>query len=297
MAALAGAGLSSRAPTVPDITRPKAPPLVRRGDAGPDIRAESALIQRLSGGETLFGRMSRERVPIASLTKLMTALVLAENTAPLESVEFSAEAKRFGTADENRSAVAAGERLKAEDVTALIIIPSANDAAYAAAEHVALRLRPELASRPLTERIAAFVALMNERAQALGLPDTHFANPAGSDDPENYSTAEDLARLAAHIAGERPEIFALSRTREAFAFGAGGRRYSLVNTNPLLAEFPAMYASKTGFEDQARGTLLMLYQIARGDFVAIVLLRSPDRFADGRSAIGWLEANFSVESR
>ena len=90
------------------------------------------------------------------------------------------------------------------------------------------------------------------------------------------------------------------------AFGAGGRqgrasppagrRYGIVNTNPLLEEFPAVYGSKTGFDDLARGALLMVYRLSAQEPIAIVVLRSPDRTSDGRAAIRWLESSFMLES-
>lgn len=296
LAVLAVSAAISRAPTIPHLGTPPILKLLRRGTAEPELTAEAVLIERLKNGETLFGRNADARLPIASLTKLMTALLLAEEIEPLAEVEFSSSAKEIGAADDKRSAVLAGERLRAEDVLAMLLISSDNDAAYAVAEHVAARRRPELRSATFPERISAFVGLMNERAAELGLANTHFANPAGRDHPENFSSARDLGRLAAFIARERPALLAASRTRETFVFGARGRRYGLVNTDPLLGEFPALYGSKTGFEENAKGALLLLYQLAPDDPMAIVLLRSSDRFGDGRSAIGWLESGFMLES-
>lgn len=293
------AGGASRASRVSDIAPPRAalPKLVRTGEAELTVSAEGILIERLTTGEELFVRAADERLPIASLTKLMTALVLAEHSRPLDEITFSADAKQAGEPDDKRSSVPAGERLRAEDVARMLMISSDTDAAYAAAEHVILKRDPALLDAEFTTRIGAFVGLMNQRAFSLGLADTRFANPSGQDDPENYSSARDLARLADAIRGEHPELWSYSRTAETFIFGAAGQRYGLVNTNPLLLRFPAIFGSKTGFEDEARGTLVVLYEIARGDPVAIVLLRSRARASDGEAAIRWLEANFQLESK
>ncbi|MDP3727460.1 MAG: hypothetical protein Q8R35_02350 [bacterium] len=299
-AVLAGSAAISLAPTIPDIGTPPISKLLRRGTAEPGLSAEAVLIERLKSSETLWERNTDLRLPIASLTKLMTALLLAEVGQPLDAVEFSAEAKRIGGRDDKRSAAIIGERLRAEDMLRMLLISSDNDAAYAAAEYVALLHHPELANASFPDRTAAFVTLMNARAEALGLTHTHFANPAGSDDPANYSSARDLAALAKAIAKTYPELWAISRTHETFIFGEGGRRYGLVNTNPLLREYPAIYGSKTGYEDEAKGALLILYQLARDELFLIVLLRSADRFGpngDGRAAIQWLEENFVIESR
>lgn len=275
--------------------KPSAPRLLRKAGAPqPEVTALAVLVARLKTGEVLFERESGRRAPIASLTKLMTALVLAESVEPLREIPFGAEARGAGSPDEKRSAVRAGDTLKAEDVLTLLLVSSDADAAYAAAEYVAVLKRPELGEAPFGERIRAFVALMNERAGALGLADTRFANPGGSDDPENYSTARDLARLAASITERRPELWAATRIRETFVFGASGRRYGVVNTNPLLGEYPAIYGSKTGFDDDAQGTLAMLYRLSTDELIAMVLLKSHDRFADGRALIQWLESNFAI---
>lgn len=291
---LMAAASTSRTPFVEDGRAPRLR-LVRTGMDELSATAEAILVTRIRTDETLYARAADQRLPVASLTKLMTALLLAETAHPLELVSFSESVKQIGDPDDKRSTAAIGERLRAEDVARMLLISSDSDAAYAAAEHVALLRRPELAGGSFAERIALFVGLMNERAGTFGLANTHFANPTGSDDTMNYSSASDLARLAAFIADEHPELWALSRTVETFAFGASGRRHGLTNTNPLLGEFPAIYGSKTGYEAEARGALLVLYQLRRGELFAIVLLRSPDRFTDGRAAIRWLEENFKLE--
>ncbi len=290
------AGLSNRPVLRSESARPDAPRLARRGNDTPSLTAASALIQRLRNGEVLYERNADVSLPIASLTKLMTALLFTEEADSIESILFSAGATLAGRPDDKRSLVPAGERLKAEDVLALMLSASDSDAAFAAAEHVARRQQPELETAPFGERIAAFVGLMGRRAGALDLAGTHYGNPSGSEESENISTARDLMRLAGYITSVRPELWAASRLREGFAFGAGGRRYSFVNTNPLLGEFPAMYGSKTGFNNSARGALLLVYRLAPEEPIAIVLLRSGDRFGDGRAAIRWLELNFVLES-
>ena len=284
-ATIAELKMRERLPTGPRIIRVKA------GD--PDLTAEAAIALRLKTGETLYEREADRRLPVASLTKLMTALLLAEAGDPLSLVEFSAEAKEAGGPDGKRSAVVAGDRLKAEDVTKLLLASSDADAAYAAAEYVAGAGEP---AANFEERVRRFVGRMNERARALGLANTSFSNPAGTDGPDNFSSARDLSALAGEIERARPEIFAASRIIETFVFGASGARYGVVNTNPLLAEFPALLGSKTGFDDEARGALLLLYRLAPTDPVALVILRSADRFADGREFLEWLESSFVIES-
>ncbi|RJQ37612.1 D-alanyl-D-alanine carboxypeptidase [Candidatus Parcubacteria bacterium] len=279
----------------PNETANIGPALIRIAQSEPEhIRAHAVLITRLATGETLYEKNSRERMPIASITKLMTALLLAEAGDPLVQIPFSRDAKQAGAEDEKQSAVAAGDRLSVEEVMELLMAASDGDAAYAAAEFVG-GIGPIAGDPTFRQRIDRFVYRMNERAAELGLADTHFTNPSGTDDPEHHSTAADVARLAGFIAEEHPEIWAASRVGESFVFGERGSRYGVVNTNPLFSSFPAIWGSKTGYEDVARGTLVMLYQLAPRDYIAIVLLRSEDRFADGEGLIRWIEENFRIE--
>ena len=176
-----------------------------------------------------------------------------------------------------------------------LLVSSDNDAAYAAAEYVAVRSHPELTTASFEERVKEFVNAMNDRARDIALANTRFSNPTGRDDPENFSTARDIAALADHIRLHRPELWAVTRIQETFAFSKSGRRYGVVTTSPLLGEFPALYGSKTGFDDEAKGALVMLYQMAPDDLVVIVLLRSRDRFGDGRTLLRWVESSFMLE--
>ena len=294
VALLQGGGPATLAPFARSEPPPEYPALLRLKAGEPALTAEAALAKRLRSGEIFYERNADLRLPIASLTKLMTALLLAEKVGPLSFVEFSADAKGAGPPDAKRSAVRTGDHIKAEDVLKLLLVSSDGDAAYAAAAQVAAIKRPQA---PFAERVARFVEMMNERAGTLGLSNTRFANPSGDDDPESFSSARDLAALAGVIAAEHPELFAASRIIETFIFGVSEARYGVVNTNPLLTEYPAIFGSKTGFDDDARGTLILLYQVAPGDAVAFVLLRSADRFADGRAFIQWLESSFVLGSQ
>ena len=274
----------------------KFPRLIRKSDSSPQLSAEAVMVMRLWSSEVLYEREADKRLPIASLTKLMTALILTEADRPLDMIIFSQAAKTMGDGDDKRSSVKAGDRLKSEDVLKLLLVSSDNDAAWAAAEHVAARIPTGEADATFQERMTRFAEIMNERTRALGLANTHFANPTGRDDPDNFSTARDLVVFSAFIAEHRPELWVISRIQETFVFGEAGDRYGLVNTNILLHEYPAIFGSKTGFDDEARGALLLLYQLAPGELVAIAILRSPYRFTDGREAIQWLESNFVLES-
>ena len=173
------------------------------------MRAEAVAVVRLRGDEVLFAKNAEARLPIASITKLMTALVFADAVEPLTPVAISDSAKRVGEEDEKRSSLPAGERVKAEDLLKLLIISSDGDAAYAAAEYLGGMDAPE--RMLFQEKIARFVERMNTRAREMGLANTRFANPSGMDGPENFSSTTDLVRIAREITERHPELWSMSR--------------------------------------------------------------------------------------
>lgn len=277
----------------PNEPAPKPEPRLERiGGAEPEVSAEAFFVTHLGDEDVLFKRNEHEKLLIASLTKLMTSLLLVEKLDPLEQVVFSQEAKSIGAIDDKRSQVRAGDSLKAEDVLKTLLVASDNDAAYAVAEKIGGSVK----EGTFEEKISSFIALMNERALSLGLTNTHFSNPAGSDDPENYSTAFDITLLARYIHRTSSDLWTVSRTQETFVFGSSGERYGVVNTDPLFAEYPSLWGSKTGFDDDAKGSLILLYALSPDDIVLIVILKSDDRFGDGRKAVEWVETNFRVAS-
>ena len=261
----------------------------------PALKAEAYLV-RLAPLETTFLKgLARDPAPImaqrawkpvapASLTKIMTALVAREILKPNESIVFSSEAKAV---EERTSDVGAGEVLTRDSVVQLALVSSANDAALALAEAAGERM----GGGSFAERIGLFVRRMNERARELGMMSAHFENPVGLDAPGQEISAQDLARMAEEILARDPDIFAITRMSEARAVSAQGKAYAMAATNELLGEFPALAGGKTGMTDEAQGALLLLYPVNRDRTAIIVILKSEDRFGDGRSIIKWLEAN------
>ncbi|MBA2506475.1 MAG: D-alanyl-D-alanine carboxypeptidase, partial [Thermoleophilaceae bacterium] len=165
--------------------------------APPPVRAPSAIVVDAATGEVLYEKNTRDRRQIASTTKLMTALLTRERAKPADV--FTAAPYSAGAA-ESKINLRRGERMKVGDLFTALMLESANDAAATLAEGIA-------GSR------AAFVRAMNERAEELGLEDTSYANPIGFDDPQNYSTAADLARLARKLMEDRGFARTVDRAR------------------------------------------------------------------------------------
>ncbi|MBA2460399.1 MAG: D-alanyl-D-alanine carboxypeptidase [Actinobacteria bacterium] len=195
----------------------------------PPVEADAYYVQNAATGDVIAQLDERERVPIASITKLMTALVTLERSRPDEIVTVSRSAAAVGESTIN---LQAGERITVADLLRAALIQSANDAANALAVHVG-------------GNVPRFVALMNARARELGLSDTHFVNPDGLDAPGHVSTARDVTKLA-RIAMRKPFIRETVRLVETTA---AGRR--LVNWNDLLSSFPHLLGVKTGHTNGA----------------------------------------------
>lgn len=199
--------------------------------APPQVQARAYLVLNAATGEVLASRNASKPLPIASITKLMTVLVTLDRADLDDIVTVTRGAAAIG---ESTIYLEAGERIAVGDLIRAALVQSANDAATALAAHV---------GRGSVER---FVALMNAKARALGLRDTHFENPDGLDTPGHVSSARDVTRLA-RIAMRNP--FVRSTVRLETATIAGGRE--LHTWNDLLAAFPHTIGVKTGHTDDA----------------------------------------------
>ncbi|MBK7334100.1 MAG: D-alanyl-D-alanine carboxypeptidase [Betaproteobacteria bacterium] len=230
----------------------------------------SAYLVRIDG-EVRWAANDAARMKPASLTKMMTAVLVVEALAPSSEVVVS---KRAATADGVRLGLRAGMRLPVEHLLAAALLRSANDACLALAERVA-------------GSEAAFVARMNERAAALGLADTHFANACGFDAPDHYASARDLARLA-DAALDRPRIAAIVARESGTAKTSDGRLFRFDNTNVLIGRVDGARGVKTGWT-RAAGRCLVAMAERAGTRVLVVMLGAPDRWWD---AVAMIESAF-----
>jgi D-alanyl-D-alanine carboxypeptidase (penicillin-binding protein 5/6) len=192
----------------------------------PPVTARAFIVENPGTGEVLAQHGAWARVPIASITKLMTVLLTLEHAKWNDVVRVHSDAAAVG---ESTVHLRAGERITVGDLVKAALIQSANDAAVALADYVGHGDR------------AGFVAMMNAKAQELGLERTHFLRPDGLDVSGHYSTAHDVTLLA-QAAMRIPEIRAVVRERTDSI--AGGRR--LHTWNDLLGVFKGVYGVKTG---------------------------------------------------
>ncbi|MBZ0106620.1 MAG: D-alanyl-D-alanine carboxypeptidase [Sulfuricella denitrificans] len=212
-------------------------------------------------GTPLWAHQPDMALPPASLTKIMTALLVLEQGQLAQVVRVSAAATRESG---SRLGLRPGENMRVAELIAATVLQSDNDACHALAEHVAV-------SEP------RFVTLMNRRASELGLHDTHFTNACGHDHPAHLSSARDLARLA-EFTLRRPEFGRLVELAELEIRDADRRRsYLLSNSNQLIGRYPGAIGVKTGYTRQAGKCLIA--QALHGDRrVLLVLLNAPDRW-------------------
>lgn len=242
----------------------------------PEISAHAFLVKVIGQEQPLLKRREWKPLPPASLSKLLTAVLAQEHLPNLAEILFSENAKRAQEDGEKMSEIRAGDVLIKKDALKLLLMSSANDAAVALAERLGgLEFFPQLA---------------NEKARIIGMTSSRFANPTGLDQDGHYATAQDLERLAEYIRRVHPAIWEITRAKEANITSGAGVTYKIENTNKLLAEFPAIGGSKTGFTDKAKGSLILIYPLKTGETAVIVILGSEDRFGDGRKIIRWLES-------
>ncbi|MCQ9377595.1 D-alanyl-D-alanine endopeptidase [Methyloversatilis sp. XJ19-49] len=241
----------------------------------PNVKSASVLVQDQISGEVLFERNSDAVVPIASITKLMTAMVALDARPALDEVLVVSE-EDIDQLKGTRSRLAIGTRLTREEMLHLALMSSENRAASALSRHY-----------PGGER--AFIAAMNEKAIELGLADTRFFDSTGLD-PHNVSSARDLAKMVA-ASSTYPLIREFSTTRDG-SFAVKGKTLHFNNTNALVSSSDWEIAlQKTGFTNEA-GKCLVMQAWLNQKPVVIVLLDSwgrLTRIGDANRIRRWVE--------
>ena len=234
----------------------------------PQVDAKAALLIDMGSKAVLYEKNGTRRLPQASTTKMMTALVALERGNLSDTVVIEPGDLVVASA----AGLRAGEMWTLGDLLYALMLPSDNAAAVVIARHVG-------------GSEAAFVDMMNSKAAEWGLTDTHFANPHGLDDPAHHSSARDLAQIAMRGLAE-PRFAAIVSTAER---EAGGR--TLRNLNQLLGSYVGAEGVKTGTTEGAGQCLVAL--AGRGERrVLSVVLGSDDRYRDTRALLDYYYANY-----
>jgi len=240
----------------------------------------------------LFQKNVSEKLPIASLTKLMTALIALETYDMDKELMITKEAIKQ---PEEKGNLKPGEILSVENLLHIMLIESSNDAAYTLSEG-------KIVGQEEYMEEGIFVEMMNLKTKNLGLENTHFFNPTGIDEdkPENYSkhysTSQDLAKLSKYIFKNYPQIFEISTKTSCEVFNPDGSLHHFIatNTNGLLLDSEwqnEIIGSKTGWTPKAQGCLLILIKEKKG-YVINIILGSEDRFEEMKKLTNWTYDSF-----
>jgi len=243
------------------------------------LEAKAAFVLDINRNKTLFSLNENAQLPLASVTKLMTALIASEL---LESDE-TITVEQVAIAQAGDSGFTANERWRMQDLLDFTLLESSNDGAYAlaaaaGANHIAVSRQPE-------DPYDSFVSAMNEKARALELAQTYYVNATGLDGSEyvsgGYGSARDVALLLAHIVEHAPYA-AAATSYDTLSVTSSSKTYTAQNTNSSLSHIPGIVASKTGFTDLAGGNLAVVFDAGFNHPVAVVVLGSTHegRFRD-----------------
>ncbi|MEV8632323.1 serine hydrolase [Streptosporangium sp. NPDC051023] len=248
------------------------------GKAAPTVAARAAYLFDATTGASLLGKQATKRMPVASLTKVMTAYVVLREAKLDDVVQINAaDVRHAATNDATGASLRAGERLTVRDLLHGVMLPSGADASHALA-------------RVYGPGDAKFVAKMNTAARSLGLAGTRYANPDGLPKPSGgYSTAQDQAKLAQTALGD-PVLLGIASTRRYVVPASKTHRaHTWTNTNKLLGKAPGALGVKTGYT-RAAGYCLSFAADRDGHRLIGVILgdSKPDRrFQTATRLLDW----------
>lgn len=245
----------------------------------PAIGGQAFAVVERSCGALLSGRNEHQRLPPASLAKIVTAMVAEQRAGLNDVVEAKVSAKQMARQDSSVMGLEPGMRPRVLDLLYGLVLPSGNDAALALAQYVG------------GGDVDTFVSLMNLEAARLNLTNTHFSNPHGLDDPGLYSSAYDMA-LAGKAFLDIPLLARISTTTE-YIFPATATKSGpivLKNGNRLLQSYPGSFGVKIGFTDDARQTIVAAAD-RDGRQLIVSVFGSEDRYADASTLLDWAFAN------
>jgi D-alanyl-D-alanine carboxypeptidase (penicillin-binding protein 5/6) len=252
-------------------------PGAARAAEEPTITSPAAIVVEATSGDVAYEKDPDARLPIASTTKLMTALLTLEQDESLDDIVTAPRYRAAPAESLMRPPLVAGEQMTERDVLRGLLMISANDAAVALAVHVG-------------GSIPSFVRLMNRRAQELGLQNTSYANPIGLDDPNNYSSARDLATLTRALRAY--PFFRHTVDTTTLSLKSGNPRPALLNRNILLFRFPWINGVKTGNTSLA-GDVLVASGKREGVPLIAVVIGATDKETAADEAVDLLTYGFT----
>lgn len=270
-----GSTAPTPAPPSPVPTEPASVPAVPQKFDDVSLRANAAYVWDVRSQRALYAKNADEALPLASITKLMTALLAYELIEDDANTTVPAAAIK----QEGASGLLVGERLSAEQLRELALVSSSNDAAYALAASVGTLLGDK-------DPTAQFITGMNIRAGELGLNSLEFWNTTGLDlsttKPGAIGSAKDVSFLMEYIIENYPEIITPTQETAVRVYNTAGAYHDISNTNEAVTQIPNMIGSKTGYTDLAGGNLTIAFDAGFDRPIIITVLGSTrdGRFSD-----------------
>jgi D-alanyl-D-alanine carboxypeptidase len=233
-----------------------------------EVEAKSVYVYDLRDNKELYARHADQALPLASLTKLMTALVVLENLEPTAVTTLDKESLALT----GSIGMKVGEAFDRNSLLAIMLVDSSNDAAHAFAKRVGTIVATD--GNP----IGAFIDLMNKKAQALALAHTIFYDESGLDvskeKPGAYGSAKDVSKLLAVAYNDYPEIFSITKEPEITVISNNKISHLITNTNTSIDRIANLEISKTGYTKLAGGNLAIVFNIEPEHPIAVVVLGS-----------------------
>ena len=244
----------------------------------PKINSRAAVIYDRKSQKIIWGKKENERRPMASTTKIMTAIVVLENANLSDTVTVS---KKAGGTGGSRLGLKAGDKITVNNLLYGLLLVSGNDAAVALAEYVG-------------GSVEGFAQMMNKKASELGLENTHFVTPHGLDMQEHYTTAFELAKMADYALNI--EKFAQIVNTKNITISISGRSKNLTNTNELLGNLNGVNGVKTGFTNGANRCLVTSVNRDGMNIITVVLGADTkkDRTNDSVKLIEYAYQNYEI---
>ncbi len=278
------------------VSEPSYFPIFDSKTERPILDAKSGLVYDTRSGRFLFTKNPRIKLPVASLTKILSAVVVLENLDMKEAVVIPKEVLKV---DEEKQSLYLNEEITVQNLLKLMLIESSNDAAYALAWYA-------------NNKGINFVDKMNEKAQILSMNDSRFLDPAGLND-DAYSTAEDLVRLIKY-ALRYDLIWEILTEKSVVVKSTDGKiEHKVESTDQLLGVIPDIFGGKTGYTDGALGCMILVVDIPvsewaseavrkpalgtlyKNDKLISIVLGSRSRFEDTKKLIDWVKESYRWE--
>lgn len=261
------------------ISAPSYLPVLNTAIERPQLSAKSAVIYDIRSSRYLYSKSQEDRLPVASLTKLLSAIAVIENLNQDDIVTVSEESVKV---DGEKQTLYPDEKIRVRDLLKMMLVESSNDAAYALRIH-ASSLAVDL------------IGLMNKKAVELGMNNSIFHDPAGLND-DALSSSDDLVKLVIYSL-KFNELWATLGEKTTSVYSIDGKiEHKINSTNQLLGIIPDIIGGKTGYTDKALGCMLLVVDIpGKNDKIISIVLGSAERFTDTEKLVNWTKRAYIWE--